>query len=376
MSETATKSVTATKIETMTQSSGETSSVIERKTEVGPPTLWESLKRKGQIARTAVHIFVSRFQEYHQPVSLAFVFGVIITLAVFRWMWTAVVQREQATIRRQNGGGAGNGQGRKSDVVFVILGWVVNYNKSAPHYFYRDRLLETYLRTEVDNGQGQMELLFDAMEMPLTHLHGTTAQPGERARGWTKEQRVWGCTAPYQLIGTAINLPGSRDLTRKDRKSGYFLFSKLYCGSAQTDYRPTEQYYAGETKLSRALTISGAAASSAIGYATFFAQAFALTLFNIRLGYWMANPERGTSLQRYERKSFWPIYLLREMFAKIGARSDRLVNLSDGGHTGDNVGIYPLLERRCKIIIACDAECDTDVTFGSFTQALRHAYID
>lgn len=256
-----------------------------------------------------------------------------------------------------------------SAVVFGILGYIVNYNKSAPHYFYRDRLLETYLRTEVDNGEGQMALLFDAMEMPLTHLHGSMAQPGSR------DERIWGCTAPYHLIGTAINLPGSRDLTRKDRKSGYFLFSKLYCGSAQTNYRPTEQYYQGETKLARALTISGAAASSAIGHLTFFAQAFALTLFNMRLGYWMANPERETSLERQEKRIFWPKYLFREMFAKIGSRG-RLVNLSDGGHTGDNIGICPLLERRCKVIIACDAECDTDMTFGSFTQALRHAYID
>src|SRR5262245_64323748 len=39
-------------------------------------------------------------------------------------------------------------------------------------------------------------------------------------------------------------------------------------------------------------------------------------------------------------------------------------------------GICPLLERRCKVIIACDAECDPALTFGSFTKALRQAYID
>ena len=53
-----------------------------------------------------------------------------------------------------------------------------------------------------------------------------------------------------------------------------------------------------------------------------------------------------------------------------------MVNLSDGGHTGDNVGIYPLLQRRCKLIVACDAECDPALAFGSFTEAMRHAYID
>jgi hypothetical protein len=34
------------------------------------------------------------------------------------------------------------------------------------------------------------------------------------------------------------------------------------------------------------------------------------------------------------------------------------------------------LQRRCKLIIACDAERDPAVTFGSFTEALRHAYVD
>jgi hypothetical protein len=52
------------------------------------------------------------------------------------------------------------------------------------------------------------------------------------------------------------------------------------------------------------------------------------------------------------------------------------VNLSDGGHTGDNIGIYPLLQRGCKIIIACDAEQDAALAFGSLTEVLRHAYVD
>ena len=72
---------------------------------------------------------------------------------------------------------------------------------------------------------------------------------------------------------------------------------------------------------------------------------------------------------------FWPPYILREVLGHTNERT-RLVNVSDGGHTGDNVGIYPLLERRCQVIIACDAEADPAIAFGSFTEALRHAYVD
>lgn len=243
---------------------------------------------------------------------------------------------------------------------FLFLGFCVNLNKLSPHYFYRDRLIETYLRTEQDRGDGIMQTIRDHMEMRLSDLHG----PG-----------LFGCTAPYQLISAAINLTGSKDLTRKDRKSGYFLLSKLFCGSEQTGYRKTEAYRNNATRLARALTISGAAVSSAMGFHTFFGQSFAMSLFNIRLGYWLENPRLERSVECRENRVFWPWYLLREMFSSTTA-TDWLVNLSDGGHTGDNVGIYPLLKRRCKIIIACDAECDKDLTFGSFTEALRHAYID
>jgi hypothetical protein len=72
---------------------------------------------------------------------------------------------------------------------------------------------------------------------------------------------------------------------------------------------------------------------------------------------------------------FWPRYIVREVLGLTNEWT-KLVNVSDGGHTGDNVGIYPLLERRCQVIIACDAEADPALTFGSFTEVMRHAYVD
>ena len=229
----------------------------------------------------------------------------------------------------------------------------------------RDRLAETYLLSELPDPHGRLSVYYDAMEMPLRCLHGD-APPGAK---------TFQNTAPYQLISAAINLAGSRDLTRKDRKSGYWLFSKLYCGSVHTGFRETAYYRGGETLLARAVAVSGAAASAAIGRFTFFAQAFATVLFNIRLGHWVENPRKERSKTRQEKWVFWPIYLWREITMKT-TETTRLVNLSDGGHTGDNIGIYPLFQRRCKVIIACDAECDPRVTFGSFTEALRQAYID
>lgn len=257
--------------------------------------------------------------------------------------------------------------------LLFFVGWIGNSNKIGLHYFYRDRLMETYLRTEMTNPELTLDLVHDVMDMNLKELHGVL--PGTSDEKLKYQTCV--SAAPYHLVSAAINIAERRDLTRKDRKSGYFIFSKLYCGSYHTNFRSTVDYQGGEVKLARAITISGAAVGSGMGSQTFFAQAFATTLFNLRLGYWLENPGKPLRVFRKwaERPIFSPWYLLKEMFSWTHARG-RLVNLSDGGHTGDNVGIYPLLQRRCKVIIACDAEADPKLAFGSFTEALRHAYVD
>jgi hypothetical protein len=62
-------------------------------------------------------------------------------------------------------------------------------------------------------------------------------------------------------------------------------------------------------------------------------------------------------------------YLVKEMFALADER-DRFVNVSDGGHF-ENLGIYELVRRRCRVIIACDAECDPRMGFGSLGNLVR-----
>jgi hypothetical protein len=51
------------------------------------------------------------------------------------------------------------------------------------------------------------------------------------------------------------------------------------------------------------------------------------------------------------------------------------VNISDGGHV-ENLGIYELLRRRCKLIIAVDGEADEKMGFPSLVRLLRFARID
>jgi hypothetical protein len=61
--------------------------------------------------------------------------------------------------------------------------------------------------------------------------------------------------------------------------------------------------------------------------------------------------------------------MLKELFG-LADETNLFVNVSDGGHF-ENLGIYELVRRRCKVIIASDAECDEFLQFGSLGNLVR-----
>ena len=62
------------------------------------------------------------------------------------------------------------------------------------------------------------------------------------------------------------------------------------------------------------------------------------------------------------------------MIGRIDERK-RYLNVTDGGHV-ENLGVYELLRRRCKFIIAIDGEQDPSMTFHALTNLQRMATID
>ena len=293
-----------------------------------------------------------------------FLFAGLFTFAHWALAWTGGSAGQIAAL----GGGAA--------LLFVAHGLYFDLNRASPHYFYRDRLSEAYLRTDrvtrtdkpgAEGAQNrlQCETLRDDHQLLLQDLH--KEDPGLETR-----TKVDTNGAPYHLLSCAVNMPGSRDLARRSRKSDYWMFSRYWIGSGSTGYERTQVYRNGRTTLAAAMTISGAAAASAMGFHTSAAQAFALTLFNVRLGFWAEHPTHNPKGPDWR---IWPLLLARELFASTNARG-KYVNLSDGGHTGDNLGIYPLLQRRCKLIVAIDGERDPDLSFPSFSSALRQIYTD
>lgn len=248
-------------------------------------------------------------------------------------------------------------------LVFGITGFFVNANYLSAHYFYRDRIGEAYFQTSVDHRDGYVHIVRDDRSRRMS----STLNPE--------------CSAPYHLVMAAINMSGSWHLKYKDRQSQPFIYSRDFCGSDITGYTRMKQYHSDGTKYSQAIALSGAAVSSGIGYLTFFAQAFLVTLFNLRLGLWLTNPKLYASTdgikkaRNVEEFNFWHRYLWNEARGRMSER-DPLVNITDGAHTGDNIGLYPLFQRRCKYIIAGDAGEDPHGYCTELFSVLRQVEID
>jgi hypothetical protein len=229
-------------------------------------------------------------------------------------------------------------------IVFAIAGIAANPNILSMHRFYRDRIARAYLRP----------VSWKAMSRTL--------------RDWMDNKNGENNPhAPYPLINTCLNVLGKGKHVGA-KTSDYFLLSPLYCGSELTGYVPTEKskYYSRMT-FSTATAISGAAVNPEMGHRTSKIAAFLMTLFNLQLGFWTLNPKT-----RFDYPvTWWPYHLILQLMCRSNAQKRR-VNISDGGHI-ENLGVYELLRREAKLIIAVDAGQDQDYKFSDLQNVVVRA---
>lgn len=238
-----------------------------------------------------------------------------------------------------------------------------NINHISLHPVYRDRLSKTFLiQPDPDNETtcGD-EKLISADALRLSELSQN------------------GSNAPYHLINTALNLQGSSDPQLRQRKTVPFLLSKRFCGSNYTGFCDTKsmEEFDRNLDLGTAMAISAAAAGPMMGAKTVRSLSFIMALLNFRLNYWLPHPgrtHRKTITQWLFRRNPGLLSLMAEA---SGAVSDRgkFVNCSDGGHI-ENLGVYELLQRRCKTIICVDGSADPNFDFFDLTTIQRYAQID
>jgi hypothetical protein len=110
-----------------------------------------------------------------------------------------------------------------------------------------------------------------------------------------------------------------------------------------------------------------------MGYHTSPATAFFMALFDVRLGWWMGNSRRPEAWA-----SSGPALGIGYLFSELVAQSDqkkKYVYLSDGGHF-ENLAVYELIRRRCRLIVACDGDADSAYQFSDLLSLIEKARTD
>jgi predicted acylesterase/phospholipase RssA len=241
----------------------------------------------------------------------------------------------------------------------LFFGWLVNLNYISIHRYYRDRLMETFMPDIVQARQNRTGAAFGANKAMLCDL----TDP-ENPRG------------PYHIVNTNVVLVDSPQRVYRNRGGDSFMLSPLYCGSNATGWCPTKDFMGGKMTLATAMAISGAAANpntgvGGVGLTRNRVVSFVMSLLNLRLGYWAGHPRNNP---RHVPNHIHPgLYAFGNVMGadRLGFSEERsFLTLSDGGHF-ENTGIYELIRRHVRLIIACDGGADSEFSFSDFQTTIR-----
>ncbi len=235
-------------------------------------------------------------------------------------------------------------------LVSALFAGFININRFSLHALYRNRIVRAYLGASNADRSPNVFTGFD----PNDNQHMCSLR-----------------TKPFHTVNIALNLVGGKELAWQQRQAESFTVTPLHAGNRYLGYRRSSEY-GGKITLGTAVAISGAAASPNMGYHSSPAITFLLTLFNIRLGWWLGNPAKAAFKDATPGFALGP--LLAEAFG-LTSSERRFVNLSDGGHF-ENLGLYEMVLRRCHFIVVSDAGRDEDCAFEDLGNAIRKIRID
>jgi hypothetical protein len=248
------------------------------------------------------------------------------------------------------------------ETVFVVVAaGFVNVNKFSLHAMYRNRLVRAYLGASRERTYNPFTGFDRDDNIRMIDINRLADREVER---------------PLHVINMALNLVEGQNLAWQERKAASFTATTLHCGSPRVNYQHTEDYGGDQgIRLGTAIAISGAAASPNMGYHSSPILSAIMTFFNVRLGWWLANPgEKGRKFWRNRAPQNAIRPLLDEAFGRT-TNLNEWIYLSDGGHF-ENLGLYEMVLRRCRTIIVIDSGADPDYKFEDLGNAVRKIRID
>jgi len=237
------------------------------------------------------------------------------------------------------------------------MGRIINVNKFSLHAAYGNRIMRAYLGAS--RGKERSPNPFTGFD-PQDNI-------------WMTEFTAAGVKRPLHVVNMALNLVHGRNLAWQERKASSFTASAFHCGGYDVGYRPTAGYGGGHgMSLGTAVTISGAAFTPNSGYHSSPLLTFVMAFFNVRLGWWLGNPRFDTA------KEPGPTHAAAALVAETFGLTDdehEWIYLSDGGHF-DNLGLYEMVARRVRRIVAIDAGADPKYEFEDLGSAIRKIRAD
>ncbi len=260
-------------------------------------------------------------------------------------------------------------------------------NLASLHNFYRARIERAYVSS--GNGHNPQARFPDGAGAVATQEGMMKVAPLTEAIAGDDIELTRYCPyehgGPVHLINCCINqsVDDRTGIYNADRKGVALTVSALGV-ELGTAFPSRPDFDADPGKLSRWIAISGAAASTGMGSRTSPGFATLLFMSGIRLGYWtraLVDQQSRLRLQQgwlrhlAARLLPKPLAIVAESLARFPGQFGPVWYVSDGGHY-DNTGIYALLKRRCRLIVAADCGADPKYLFSDLESLVRKAKID
>ncbi len=287
----------------------------------------------------------------------------------------------------------------------AYLSWRVDVNEFSIHNLYRNRLVRCYLGATVPNRIYQPWTGFSRQDdFRLDAIHSTCALQADPGTSINDGR-------PFPIFNTCLNVVRGKELALQMRRARSFIVTPLFSGftwpgaesiTVDSVYECTKlvgpeekekfststvaRFSAkispeqvpndapkGGLSIGTAMAISGAAASPNMGHYSEPGIGFLMTVFDVRLGWWIGNPMHREKWIQGSPK-FGLGWMISELLGLTTDQSD-FVYLSDGGHF-ENLGLYELVRRRCRLIVTSDAGQDPTYAGADLRQAIEKCRVD